>query len=247
MAELPDELWRRILEMGIESSNLSFRDLCCISISSRRLRRLSDDDSLWSTLLSSDFRQHNHNSSHLLSSSSNDNGFSSGSSSSKTLYKITFKKDRTRKLLAHKRAVSRLDSQIAERSRRLQELQAWRMEENDKMKDAVGELSNLQKARQASVALNVWQPEVIRTRQKQIVEQCPVSVDSRINALEMEIKLCRQQIAMFDKTYTDEKRRLEAAKEQLSSMKYHPLQDYSLKNTMIDEPTSDIRRKKLKR
>lgn len=54
---------------------------------------------------------------------------------------------------------------------------------------------------QASVALNVWQPEVVRGRQKQTVEQCVVPVESRIHALEMEVKLCNQQLQVFDKAY----------------------------------------------
>lgn len=58
--------------------------------------------------------------------------------------------------------------------------------------------------RQASVALNVWQPEVIRGRHKQIVEQCAVSADSRIHALEMEVRLCKQQITGLDKAYVSE-------------------------------------------
>ena len=48
--------------------------------------------------------------------------------------------------------------------------------------------------RQASVAFNVWQPEVVRGRQKQMVEQNAVPVEGRLRALEMEIKLCKQQI-----------------------------------------------------
>lgn len=55
--------------------------------------------------------------------------------------------------------------------------------------------------RQASVALNVWQPEVVRGKQKQIVEQCVVPVESRLHSLEMELRLCKQQIAGFDKAY----------------------------------------------
>ena len=49
------------------------------------------------------------------------------------------------------------------------------------------------------MALNVWQPEVIRGRQKQIVEQSAVPVESRVHSLEMELKLCRQRISGFDK------------------------------------------------
>lgn len=62
-------------------------------------------------------------------------------------------------------------------------------------------MSLLTPSRQASVALNVWQPEVVRGRQKQIVEQCAVPVDSRINALKMELKLCKQHVVVHEKTY----------------------------------------------
>ncbi|EOY10428.1 F-box family protein, putative isoform 2 [Theobroma cacao] len=170
--ELPDELWRKILEIGIKSSNFIFKDLCSISISCRRLHRLSNEDSLWSHLLSVDFP----------------NQISSppSSSSPKSLYKIS----------------------------------------------------------QASVALNVWQPEVVRGRQKQTVEQCVVPVESRIHALEMEVKLCNQQLQVFDKAYRDENRRLDVAKEELQSMKYHPLRDYKL--TSNESHENKMKRKKLK-
>ena len=111
--------------------------------------------------------------------------------------------------------------------------------------------------REATVALNVWQPEVIRARQKQIVEQCSVSVDSRLRTLDMELKLCKQQIAIFQKALVsfecgniiflsvknynfnflyclpqkDEKKRLELAKEELTSLKYHPLKDHKSMNS----------------
>ena len=51
--------------------------------------------------------------------------------------------------------------------------------------------------RQALTALNVWQPKVIRSWQKQIVEQYFVPADYRIHGLEMELKLRKQQIAGF--------------------------------------------------
>lgn len=47
--------------------------------------------------------------------------------------------------------------------------------------------------------MSVWQPEIIRGRQRQIVQQSNVPVEFRINALEMEINLCKQQISGFDK------------------------------------------------
>lgn len=95
------------------------------------------------------------------------------------------------------------------------------------------------------MALNVWQPEVVRGRQKQIVEQCVVSVVSRVHSLEMELRLCKQQIAGFNKAHKDEMQRLETAKEELAYMKYHPLQDYRL--TRKGDNEGDKKRKKLKR
>ncbi|OMP05362.1 F-box protein SKIP24 [Corchorus olitorius] len=208
MKELPDELWRKMLEIGIKSSNFTYKDLCCVSISCRRLRRLSDEDSLWSHLLSVDFPNR------IPSPPS--------SSSPKSLYKIRFERERERKLLVHRRAVLRKESQVSEHLRKLREFEV----------------------RQASVALNVWQPEVVRGRQKQMVEQCVVPVGSRIRALEMEVKLCNQQLKVFDKAYRDEKRRLDTAKEELQSMKYHPLRDYKL--TSNEGHENKIKRKKLK-
>ncbi|KAK9289382.1 hypothetical protein L1049_007537 [Liquidambar formosana] len=233
MCALPDELWRRILEIGVESSDLNYKDLCCLSISCRRLHRFSSEDALWSVLLSQDFPRNDPSSS---------NNIPPNPASSKSFYKIRFERDKARKLAAHSRAVLRMESQIAERSRKLRELQLRSAEETEKMKATIAELSNVHKARQASVALNVWQPEVIRGRQKQIVEQCVVPVEFRINALEMELRLCRQQIEGFDKAYKDEKRRLDASKERLVSMKYHPLQDYNLTISGVDE--RHIKRKK---
>ncbi|RVW89846.1 F-box protein SKIP24 [Vitis vinifera] len=143
--------------------------------------------------------------------------------------------------------------------RNLQEIQMKLTEEtgeNESSSYRITELAQSQKVtdvtleliwyfRQASVALNVWQPEVIRGWQKQMVGQCVVPVDARINALEMELKLCRQQIAGSDNAYRNEKRRLDAAKERLVVMKYHPLRDYKSTSSGVDECNSQ--RKKLKR
>ncbi|KAK3030970.1 hypothetical protein RJ639_034891 [Escallonia herrerae] len=229
MADLPDELWRRVLELGIETSKLNHKDLCCLSISSTRFNRLSTEDALWSALLSSDFPI-------AQSSSSLTFNHQPPNSSSKSLYRIR------QKLLSHKRAVLRMESQIAVHSRKLQHMQLQLAKESEKMKATLAELSNLRKARQASVALNVWQPEVIRGRQKQIVEQCNVPVDCRINALEMELKLCKQQAIGFDKAHRNEKRRLDVAKTRLASLNYHPLHDHSLRSSSFDE--RGVKRKK---
>ncbi|KAG6642790.1 hypothetical protein CIPAW_09G165300 [Carya illinoinensis] len=216
MSILPDELWRRILELGITSRCFTYKDLCCISISCRRLLRISDEDWLWSRLLFFDFPSR-------------------------------YERDRERKFAAHKRAVLRKESQIAEHSRKLRGLETRLAEETDNMRATISELSNLRKVREASVALKVWQPEVIRGRQKQIVEQCVVPVESRIRALEMELKLCKQQILGFEKALKDEKQRLNIAKEELLAVKYHPLRDYTSLSNGDHESNKKKKNKELKR
>ncbi|XP_059316688.1 uncharacterized protein LOC132067456 isoform X1 [Lycium ferocissimum] len=55
---LPDELWRRILETGIESSKLNYKDVCSLSITCTRFNRISNDDSLWSSLFFAHFHHY---------------------------------------------------------------------------------------------------------------------------------------------------------------------------------------------
>jgi len=177
MSFLPEELWRRILEIGIQNSGFSYKDLCCVSISCRRLRRLSSEDLLWNRLLSADYPQP-----HLSSSSSG---------SSKSLYKlrcetcpafstflsspfcffvwfsylgifkvqillliyevsfwvIRFERDKERRIAAHRRAVLRKESQIAEHSRRLREIQTRVAQETATATQTAQDLSNLRRAR----------------------------------------------------------------------------------------------------
>ncbi|CAL0323370.1 unnamed protein product [Lupinus luteus] len=235
MSSLPDELWRRILEIGIGTRGFTYKDLCCTSISCRRLHRLSGEDPLWNHLLSSDFSSTNTLSSKPFPTSS----------SAKSVYKFRFEKDKERRIAAHRRAVLRKKSEIAERSRKLTVIEIQMGQETTKLKESTAELSNLRRVRQASVALNVWQPEVVRGRQKQVVEQCVVPSESRIRALEMELRLCKQQIMGLEKSYKDEKRRLDTAKEELLSMTYHPITEHKPMNKGETEHT--VKRKKLKR
>ncbi|XP_062113745.1 F-box protein SKIP24 [Humulus lupulus] len=229
---LPDELWRRILELGVHSRDLTFKDLCCLSITSVRFRRLSSDDDLWSHLLSSDFSVDRCRSPLL---------------SSKSLYKCRFERDREKKLAAQRRALLRKESQIAEHLERVKELASRLAEEQDRMRATLAELSSLSKIRQASVALNVWQPEVVRGRHKQIVEQNVVPVESRVRAMEMELKLCRQQICGFERAYKEEKQRFDIARKELKSLKYHPFGLNESTSGVKGESEANIRRNKRRR
>ena len=172
-------------------------------MTSKRLNRLSKEDIIWSKLLSSDFPTH---------------PSSSTSTPPKSIYQTRFEKDKAKKLLAEKRAVLRLESQIHEHKRKVHEIEHQLGEENERITAAIDELKNLQTVKEASTALKVSQPAIVHGRQREIVENCSVPVDSRINVLEMEIKLCRQQIFGFLKARRDENGRLEAVKKKLSKV-----------------------------
>lgn len=117
-------------------------------------------------------------------------------------------------------------------------------EEKEKMKNAVSEMVNLRQIRQAKVALNVWQPEIVRGKQKQMVEQCNIPIDDRIRAIEMELKLCKQQLQGLENALRVEKKRMQTTKEKLASVQYHPLREFNLTVSPIDE--HDMRRKRFK-
>ncbi|EPS73578.1 f-box family protein [Genlisea aurea] len=244
MAILPDELWRRIMEIGVEKNIVDYRSLCCLCIVSRRFRSLSDDDSLWMSLLLSDFPSSSSDRTSIGDTTRTSDSNAHGKI--KNVYKIRYEKDRGQKRLIRRRAVLRIESEIAEHLRKIQELEHQSSGEKQKMNNAASELRSLRKIRQASVALNVWQPEIIRDRQKRMVEQSNVPVESRVNALEMELKLCKQLISGLDRSLQAERRRLQVMQDQLASVMYHPLQDFGYSNAEQIKSNTRTTSKKLK-
>ncbi|OEL38646.1 F-box protein SKIP24 [Dichanthelium oligosanthes] len=235
-SDLPDELWARILELGAASTALGFRDLCCLAIASRRLGRLSLHPSLWSALLSRDFPSQSQPSSSSPSQQQQQ-------LHPKSLYKTKFNRHKVRIAEARRRAVFEAEARVLACRRRLAELEVSMRAEGEKMKATAQELDNLERVRRASVALNVWQPQVVHGRQKQLVQQCTVPVDSRLSDLNMELKVCKQQIATYKNSYNKEKHKLNEYEEALKRAKYHPLKDNHTSG-IINEPRA--KRKKLK-
>uniref|UniRef100_A0ACD5VVV0 Uncharacterized protein n=6 Tax=Avena sativa TaxID=4498 RepID=A0ACD5VVV0_AVESA len=230
-SDLPDELWARILELGAASAALGFRDLCCLAIASRRLRRLSLHPSLWSDLLSRDFP-----------SQSQPSSSSQQQLDPKSLYKTKFERHKIRMAEARRRAVYEVEGRLLACRKRLTDLEQSMCAEGDRMKATAQELDNLERVRRASVALTVWQPQVVRGRQKQLVQQCTVPVDSRLSDLHMELKVCKQQVATYKNVYNKEKLKLNEYEEALRRAKYHPVQNHT--SSTVNEPQA--KRKRLK-
>lgn len=63
------------------------------------------------------------------------------------LTSIRYEKVREQKVLAHRRAVLRIQSEINEHSRRIREMELRSAEEKEKMKNTVAEFLNLHKIR----------------------------------------------------------------------------------------------------
>ncbi|KAK8954394.1 F-box protein SKIP24 [Platanthera zijinensis] len=136
MSFLPDEIWIKILEMGVAAHSLSCRDLCSLSITSRRHNRLSGDPSLWFTLVTLDFSQEPRK-----------NSSPSPASHSKDLYKTMFERSKARRVAARRRAILIAESNVAVCIKRLEELERRWREEGERMKAAVLELNNLERVR----------------------------------------------------------------------------------------------------
>uniref|UniRef100_A0A453FSK2 Uncharacterized protein n=1 Tax=Aegilops tauschii subsp. strangulata TaxID=200361 RepID=A0A453FSK2_AEGTS len=132
---------------------------------------------------------------------------------------------------ARRRAVYEAEGRVVACRRRLTELEESMCAEGDRMKATAQELDSLERVRRASVALNVWQPQVVHGRQKQLVQQCTVPVDSRLSALHMELK-------------NKEKLKLNEYEEALRRAKYHPMQNSSHTSPPGNEPQA--KRKRLK-
>lgn len=51
--------------------------------------------------------------------------------------------------------------------------------------------------RQAEVAVQVWQPQAVRARHQEMLEQQPVNAIAQQRSLQMEVKVCRERIRQF--------------------------------------------------
>ncbi|XP_075514581.1 F-box protein SKIP24 [Primulina tabacum] len=242
MSTLPDELLRRIMEIGIQSGTLVCADLCRLSIVCRSFRLLAADDSLWLHLLFSDFPSSRNDLNLIITEVSSSDA--DADAKLKRLYRVRYESDRNRKRQQQICAVLKLEGKVAEHLGKIRRIELHILEEKDKLNKADAELKYLCQVRHASVALNVWQPELIRARQEQMIRQCTVPVKSRIKILDMELNSCKHQIACLRKSLIIEKRRLCEAEEKLASLKYHPLQDVEASSLRSGERR--ITNKKLK-
>lgn len=136
------------------------------------------------------------------------------------------------------------ESEVVVCKKRLEELEGLMLKESERLRAVMMEFNHLERVRRASVALNVWQPEVVRGRQKQIVEQSTIPIESRLSSVKMEIKLCKQQLTIYNKAYNDQKEKLKGREEALKSLKYHPLQNYQ--PGQLGATTNDSKKKRKK-
>ncbi|EMS68388.1 hypothetical protein TRIUR3_05273 [Triticum urartu] len=134
-SDMPDELWARVLELGAASAALGFRDLCCLAIASRRLRRLSLHPSLWSALLSRDFP----------SQSQPSSSSQQQQPDPKSLYRTKFERHKLRMAEARRRAVYEAEGRVVACRRRLTELEESMCAEGDRMKATAQELDSLER------------------------------------------------------------------------------------------------------
>ncbi|KAH9295774.1 hypothetical protein KI387_039362, partial [Taxus chinensis] len=111
-----------------------------------------------------------------------------------------FERIKSTKIAAYKRLVLRVQSKAHVLSRECKDLETLLHGEKRRLNCTLLELKNLERARQSSVALKIWQPESIRTRQQNVVEQTPVHTDSRIHSLKMEMDVCKERIVRFSRS-----------------------------------------------
>ncbi|KAI5055272.1 hypothetical protein GOP47_0030417 [Adiantum capillus-veneris] len=184
MACLPDEVWTEALQAGVEAGVLDYRDLCSLSITSRALNRFSSLACLWKPLFQRDFAPK-----HIPADAA-----ARPPSDYKAEYKARFEKIKAAKVAAHKRRLLRLQSEGAALEKECKDLERQMQIEKSKLSKTLGELKSIEHARISSVALRLWQPERVRSMHQQVVEQQPIDPQFRQYSLEMEAKVCREEI-----------------------------------------------------
>lgn len=215
MACLPDEVWTEALQAGVRAAVLDYRDLCSLSITSRTLNRLSSLACLWKPLFVRDFPPK----------------FTSATVSArpqldfKAEYKARFEKIKVAKVAAHKRRLFRLQSDGAVLERECKEFEHQVQAEKTKLSKILLELKSLDQARIAAVALNVWQPERVRSLQQQFVEQQSIDPKFQQFSLEMEAKVCKEEIKKWRRRIDQNRCAIEKVNKDVEFLTYNPMQD----------------------
>ncbi|KAG0563764.1 hypothetical protein KC19_8G057300 [Ceratodon purpureus] len=192
MGCLPDELWSKIMGMGVENQVLDYRDMCSLAFVCRRIRRISSLDCMWRPLWERDQAQ--------LGGGSATVGKDGEIKNFREFYRIRFEKVRAAKMAAHRRRVLRVESQVAVLQKEAQQYQLAIEVERKKLVASVAELKSFELARRSAVAIQVWQPQAVRARQQEVLEQQSVNVGARQRSLQMEINVCRERVQQFEKS-----------------------------------------------
>ncbi|XP_024403253.1 F-box protein SKIP24 isoform X2 [Physcomitrium patens] len=223
MGCLPDELWTKILGLGIEKEVLDYRDLCSLAFVCRRIKKISYFDCIWRPLWERDQAKLS-----VGSSSRNlvvEPGMARKENDAKAfrdLYRIRFEKVRAAIMAAHRRRVLRVESQVAVLQKEAQQYQLDIQVERRKLVATVAELKSFEVARRSAIAIQVWQPQAVRARQQEVLEQQSVNVGARQQSLQMEINVCRERVQQFEKSLQAKKSAIEKCKKELDSLTFNP-------------------------
>lgn len=136
-----------------------------------------------------------------------------------------FERVKAVKIAAHKRLVLRIQSQALVLERECKDLETQLHEEKKRHNSTLVELKNLERARQSSIALNVWQPQFVRMAQNTVLEHTPVHTESRIHSLKMEMRVCKERIARFTRSINEKQSMMERVNRELGALTYKPLKE----------------------
>eukprot|EP00246_Nothoceros_aenigmaticus_P012419 TRINITY_DN3842_c0_g1_i5.p1 TRINITY_DN3842_c0_g1~~TRINITY_DN3842_c0_g1_i5.p1 ORF type:complete len:123 (+),score=6.99 TRINITY_DN3842_c0_g1_i5:49-417(+) len=102
--------------------------------------------------------------------------------------------------------------------------------------------------RRARAALQIWQPQVVRTRHEMLIEQLPLDIDSQCHLLEMEIRVCRNLICTYERGLAHKKSLIEMLSNRVDFLSKSPLQASvdRMKQSQDSTPRSFGRKRKRK-
>ncbi|GBG63057.1 hypothetical protein CBR_g36542 [Chara braunii] len=217
---LPDEIWWLILRHGVNSAGFAAGELCALAMLNRQLRRILGDgegNELWKFL----FYKHwpkLRPSTRSQSGNAHSRDKSPQSSDWKGQYQIRFSLEKSERDAAHRRRVLRVQSQVAILQNQMRDYHRQRKVELARLDSATHEHLMLHRIRRAGVAAKVWEPQAVRQRHQALVEQSPVDVGARIEALRNEMAVCREAVERLTRCMNRKKLLLQAEEEELVAL-----------------------------
>ncbi|KAL3681134.1 hypothetical protein R1sor_024090 [Riccia sorocarpa] len=211
MESLPDEIWLQILCVSTsKEGGLGAQDLCAFAVVSRRARRISTESKVWWPLVERDFS--------LEYKPSEESQVHP-----KALYRTKHEKRKAKREAERRRQIMGLQSSIHTSVLRMMKFEKKLENEKAAAAEVRQRLCALHSTSRASVALQRWQPQAVRTHHQRMVQQVPVDPEAEANNLKLELQERYHFIVTCEKALESLERSIKSLQDKLEEIYFNPI------------------------